>query len=64
MKLEEFISYEQPTNYIVHSDQYTEDGRTPVLTAGQSFILGYTDEEDGIYDGEPVVIFDDFTTSV
>ena len=64
MKIENFISYEQPTNYIVHSDQYTKDGQIPVLTAGQSFVLGYTDEEDGIYTGEPVVIFDDFTTSV
>lgn len=64
MKIEDFISYEQPTNYIVHSDQYVDNGCTPVLTAGQSFILGYTDEEDGIYDNDPVVIFDDFTTSV
>jgi type I restriction enzyme S subunit len=35
-----------------------------VLTAGQTFILGYTNEEDGIYNAskeKPVVIFDDFT---
>lgn len=38
----------------------------PVLTAGQSFILGYTDEKDGIYEADkdkPVIIFDDFTTA-
>ena len=64
MKIDDFISYEQPVNYIVDSDQYTENGKTPVLTAGQSFILGYTDEEDGIFSDLPVVIFDDFTTSV
>lgn len=64
MKIGDFISYEQPTDYIVHSDQYVENGQVPVLTAGQSFILGYTDEADGIYNYGPVVIFDDFTTSV
>ena len=64
MKIDDFISYEQPAKYIVGSDQYVENGKTPVLTAGQSFILGYTDEKDGIYNDFPVVIFDDFTTSV
>ena len=36
------------------------------MTAGQSFILGYTDEEFGIKevsDENPLIIFDDFTTS-
>ncbi len=64
MKINDFISYEQPANYIVGSDQYVENGKTPVLTAGQSFILGYTDDKYGIYNDLPVVIFDDFTTSV
>lgn len=37
----------------------------PVLTAGKTFILGYTDETDGIYQASvhPVIIFDDFTTA-
>ena len=35
---------------------------TPVLTAGKTFVLGYTDEVAGIYHDLPVVIFDDFTT--
>mgnify|MGYP000802379955 CR=1 FL=1 len=34
-----------------------------MLTAGKSFILGYTDEKEGIYDQLPVIIFDDFTTA-
>lgn len=34
----------------------------PVLTAGKSFILGYTDETDNIFNEFPVIIFDDFTT--
>ena len=63
-KLEEFISYEQPTKYIVDSDQYDDSYKIPVLTAGKSFILGYTDEKNNIFDNLPVIIFDDFTTSV
>ena len=34
----------------------------PVLTAGKSFILGYTNEDFGIYENVPTIIFDDFTT--
>lgn len=61
-KLDELLNYEQPTKYIVHSTEYTDQG-TPVLTAGKSLILGYTNESDGIYDNLPVIIFDDFVTS-
>ena len=63
-KLEEFISYEQPTKYVVDSNQYDDSYKIPVLTAGKSFILGYTDEKNNIFDNLPVIIFDDFTTSV
>ena len=63
-KLEEFISYEQPSKYIVDSDQYDDSFEIPVLTAGKSFILGYIDETNNIFDNLPVIIFDDFTTSV
>ena len=63
-KLEEFITYEQPAKYIVESDQYNDSYDIPVLTAGQTFILGYTNEQDNIFDNLPVIIFDDFTTSV
>jgi len=34
-----------------------------VLTAGKTFVLGYTNETDGAYTRYPVVIFDDFTTA-
>ena len=61
--LEELLSYEQPTPYIVESTEYDDSFETPVLTAGLSFILGYTDETDGIYNQVPVIIFDDFTTA-
>lgn len=64
--LGDVLAYEQPTKYLVKSKQYFEAAATPVLTAGQTFLLGYTNESDGIYDTEdrgPVIIFDDFTTS-
>ena len=57
------LSYEQPTNYIVESTDYDDSYNTPVLTAGKSFIIGYTNETAGIYTNLPVIIFDDFTTS-
>lgn len=65
-KLGEVLNYEQPGNYIVKSTNYNPIHKTPVLTAGQTFILGYTDETNGIYEANnenPVIIFDDFTTS-
>lgn len=58
------VTFEQPTKYIVKSTKYNNDFSIPVLTAGQSFILGYTDETDNIYNASknnPVIIFDDFT---
>lgn len=64
-KLGDLLEYEQPTKYIVKSTDYDDSFETPVLTAGQSFILGYTNEADGIKeasDEHPVIIFDDFTT--
>lgn len=60
-ELGELLEYEQPTKYIVKSTDYTANG-TPVLTPGKSFVLGYTNEEFGVYSKVPVIIFDDFTT--
>lgn len=65
VKLGDVLDYEQPTKYIVKCKDYLNEGM-PVLTAGQTFILGYTDETNGIYEASrenPVIIFDDFTTS-
>jgi len=62
-KLGELLEYEQPTNYIVKNTEYSEKNNIPVLTAGKSFILGYTDENFGIFKKLPVIIFDDFTTA-
>lgn len=60
-RLEDIIEYEQPTAYIVKSTAYSDDYSTPVLTAGKSFIIGHTDETEGIYNKLPCIIFDDFT---
>jgi putative restriction-modification enzyme type I S subunit len=65
-KLGEVFKYEQPQAYIVENTDYDGKNDIPVLTAGQSFILGYTDENFGIKEASeknPVIIFDDFTTS-
>ena len=66
-RLEEIVDYIQPNKYIVSDTRYSDDYKTPVLTAGQSFILGYTNEENNIFKAnkeKPVIIFDDFTTSM
>lgn len=65
VKLGDVLDYKQPGPYIVKSTVYDDSFSTPVLTAGQSFILGYTDETNGIYQASkenPCIIFDDFTT--
>ena len=60
-RLGDLLQYEQPQPYIVSHTEYLKNG-IPVLTAGKSFILGYTAEKIGIYTNIPVIIFDDFTT--
>ena len=48
---------------MVKTTDYDESYKTPVLTAGKTFILGYTNEAEGVFTKVPVVIFDDFTTA-
>lgn len=66
VELGEVLHYEQPTKYIVGSVNYNDNNTTPVLTAGKSFILGYTNEKSGVFPKEklPAIIFDDFTTAI
>ena len=62
--LEKFLDYQQPTPYLVADTNYSNDYETPVLTAGKTFLLGYTNERNGIFEDDlPVIIFDDFTTA-
>ena len=60
-EIRNMLHYEQPSAYLVNSTAYSEDYPTPVLTANKAFILGYTDEEQGVYDKGDCIIFDDFT---
>jgi len=62
--LEDMLDYIQPTNFIVASTEYDNRYKIPVLTAGKSFLLGYTNETDGIFSQLPAIIFDDFTTAI
>ena len=62
VRLGDILSYEQPNNYIVKNDEYNNKYECPVLTAGKTFVLGYTNEKFDIYNEIPVIIFDDFTT--
>jgi len=62
-KLGEFLQFEQPTKYLVSNTDYDDNYDTPVLTAGKSFVLGYSDDNHGIFKSVPVIIFDDFTTA-
>ncbi|WP_303682072.1 hypothetical protein [Pelodictyon luteolum] len=49
LPLGDVTQYELPTEYLVTSTNYSDEFVTPVLTAGKTFILGYTDEVSGIY---------------
>jgi type I restriction enzyme S subunit len=62
VRLGEVLEYEQPQKYIVSTENHEDKSGTPVLTAGKTFILGYTSENFGIYNALPVILFDDFTT--
>lgn len=62
-KLGELLTYDQPTKYLVKSEDYSDNFSIPVLTAGKTFVLGYTNEEVGVFNNLPTIIFDDFTTA-
>jgi type I restriction enzyme S subunit len=62
VRLGGILEYEQPQKYIVLTEDYDDKNGIPVLTAGKTFILGYTNENFGICDNLPVILFDDFTT--
>lgn len=63
-RLGDLLDYEQPTKYLVKSTDYNDSHDIPVLTAGKTFVLGYTDEEFGVFKKLPTIIFDDFTTAI
>jgi len=62
IRLEEALTYTQPTNNI--ENNHVKHGAVPVLTAGKSFILGYSNNQESAYKNLPAILFDDFTTEV
>ena len=63
-RLSDVLNYVQPTAYLVKNSDYDDTYKTSVLTAGKTFLLGYTNEKTGIFiDQLPTIIFDDFTTA-
>ena len=61
-QISDLLEYEQPTKYIVTDTEYSGNNElTPVLTANKAFILGYTEETNGIYNKGMCIILDDFT---
>ncbi|MDH6382174.1 type I restriction enzyme S subunit [Dysgonomonas sp. PFB1-18] len=62
LEIRDLLEHEQPTKYIVENVDYSENPTLiPVLTANKAFVLGYTDEQYGVYDKGDCIIFDDFT---
>lgn len=49
----------------MENTNYDDSYSIPVLTPGKTFILGYTNEKEGLYNvnNSKVIIFDDFTTA-
>lgn len=64
VELGKLLDYKQPTPYLVKSTEYSDEYTTPVLTAGKTFLLGYSNEDFGVFREDlPAIIFDDFTTA-
>nr|WP_272869782.1 restriction endonuclease subunit S [Mycoplasma miroungirhinis] len=58
-KVGNLLNYTRPEKYITKLKEPLEKGKIPILTANNSFILGYTNEIN-FFDRE-CIIFDDFT---
>lgn len=61
--IEDALYYKQPNKYIVSDTEYGNGYKTPVITPGKNFILGYTSDNTNIID-KPTIVFCDFTTKV
>ncbi|WP_395763106.1 restriction endonuclease subunit S [Elizabethkingia anophelis] len=65
VEFKDVLEYEQPSKYLTKDiNEKSELNLTPVLTANKAFILGYSSEANNVYETQqPIIIFDDFTTS-
>lgn len=48
----------------IKKSDYMEEGKYPIIDQGKEYIGGYTDEELGIYENLPCIIFGDHTRIV
>ncbi len=48
----------------VQTSDYAESGAHIIIDQGQSQIAGYTDQEDGVFEEVPVIIFGDHTRAI
>ena len=48
----------------VQTSEYAEAGAHIIIDQGQSQIAGYTDQEDGVFEEVPVIIFGDHTRAI
>lgn len=58
------LQYEQPSKYLVDEVLTYNKSKIPVLTANKAFILGSTNDTEGVYNKGDCIIFDDFTTDI
>ena len=45
----------------IPTSEYCEAGTYPIIDQGQSEVVGYTDEKDGVFEDVPAIIFGDHT---
>lgn len=62
--LASILQYEQPSKYLVDEVLTYNKNKIPVLTANKAFILGSTNDTEGVYNKGDCIIFDDFTTDI
>lgn len=49
----------------IRKDEYLDEGAYPCIDQGQSFVGGYTDNEEAVYkDGLPLIVFGDHTRAL
>jgi type I restriction enzyme S subunit len=51
------------TKYVrkIKKSDYLNKGKHPIIDQGQEFVVGFTNDENGIYNGVPAIIFGDHT---
>ena len=45
----------------IPTNQYLSNGKYPIIDQGKALVAGYTDEEEGLFEDVPAIIFGDHT---